>query len=264
MRRAALFTILFLVIIMSSGTFAFVGGGCGEGECKDCHSLDKKEASEILNKWVDNVISVDYAEVPGLWVLEVEKKGRSYPLYVDFSKSYIISGNVVRIRSGENITRQLYNQYNKVDVSKIPLDDALVLGNRGATTKVVVFTDPQCPYCKKLHEELKKVIEKSPDISFFIKLYPLKMHPDAYRISKSIVCARSMKMLEDSFHNRPIPNPSCETPVIDSTLKLVKTLGINSTPTMVFPSGGIVSGYVTAEKILEQISKEKLASSPKR
>lgn len=263
MRRPVIFIILLLLLIGPGNVFAFGGSGCAEGSCRDCHSLDKSEAVDILRKWVDKVNSVEYAEVPGLWVVEVEKNGRNYPLYIDFSKSYIISGSVVRAQSGENITRKLYNKYNKVDVYKIPLEDALVLGNRAGSTKVIVFTDPQCPYCKKLHEELKKVVLKSPDIAFYIKLYPLKMHPQAYDISKSIICAKSMQMLEDSLNNRPVPGPTCETPVVDETLKLVKSIGINSTPTMVLPGGTVVSGYMSADKILELIREEKLAKSSK-
>lgn len=243
---------------------AFVGAGCGEGECRDCHSLDTSEAEGMLKKWVDNVISVDYSEVPGLYVVEVEKKGKNYPLYIDFSKSYIISGSVVRLGSGENVTRELYNKYNKVDLSTIPLGDALLMGKRDAPTKIVVFTDPQCPYCKKLHGEIKKVVKTNPDISFYIKLYPLKMHPDAYRISKSIVCSKSMVMLEDSFQNRHIPDPACETKVVDETLSLVASIGINSTPTMVLPSGTIVPGFIRADRIVKIIKEDKMAQSSKK
>ena len=39
---------------------------------------------------------------------------------------------------------------NKVDVSQIPVKDALVVGRKDAKTKVIVFTDPECPYCQKL------------------------------------------------------------------------------------------------------------------
>jgi thiol:disulfide interchange protein DsbC len=261
MRRLAFFLFLLLFLTGTEDVFAFKGSGCAEGECRDCHSLDKSEAEGLLKKWVDKVNSVDYAEVPGLWVVEVEKKGRNYPLYIDFSKSFVISGSVVRVGDGENITKKLYNKFNSVDVSKIPLGDALILGNPGATTKVVVFTDPKCPYCKKLHVELRKVVEKSPETAFYIKLYPLKMHPEAYDISKSIICSMSMRMLEDSFMDRPVPKPSCETSIVDNTLKLVKSLGINSTPTMVMPSGTVVTGYLPADQILELIRKEKLAKS---
>lgn len=261
MRQLIIIFCLLAFVLGAGDVLAFGGSGCAEGSCRDCHSLDKSEAEELLKKYVDRVNSVDYAEVPGLWVAEVEKNGRSYPLYIDFSKSYIIAGSVVRAGSGENITRKLYNRFNRVDISKIPLDDALVLGNPGGKTKVIVFTDPKCPYCKKMHDEMKIVVKNSPDVVFYIKLYPLKMHPQAYGISKSIICAKSLRMLEDSFNNRPVPEPGCETSVVDNTLKLVTSLGINSTPTMVLPGGTVVSGYKTAEKILEIIREEKVAIS---
>jgi thiol:disulfide interchange protein DsbC len=143
---------------------------------------------------------------------------------------------------------------NKVDVSKIPLADALLLGKPSARTKVIVFTDPECPYCKKLHEELKDVVRRDPEIAFLIKLYPLKMHPNAYEISRSIVCNNSMELLEISFAGKPVPPANCDTAAVDQTLALAADLGISSTPTLVLPDGQVVPGYKTAEALLTLIS----------
>lgn len=264
MRKVTMLVFICLLIFTGSEAMAFGGSGCAEGECRDCHSFDKKEAEGMLKNLVDKVLGVEFSEVPGFWVVEVEKKGRNYPLYVDFSKSYFFTGNIIKIKSGENVSKRLFDRYNSVDFSKIPLDDALVLGNPGGQMKIIVFTDPQCPYCKQLHVELKKIAQISPEVAFLIKLYPLKMHPEAYGISKSIVCARSMEMLEDSFNDRKVPEPECETDVVDNTLKLVKELGIRSTPTMVFPSGKTVYGFVKAEQILGLIKNEQTAMSDKK
>jgi len=58
-------------------------------------------------------------------------------------KRRLISGNVIEISSKKNLTDESLSEINKVDVSKIPLGDALVLGNRNAKYKVIVFDDPE-------------------------------------------------------------------------------------------------------------------------
>jgi thiol:disulfide interchange protein DsbC len=234
---------------------AMTADGCGAGSCTDCHSMSKQEASQLLEGVVDRVNKVEFAEVPGLWVIEVEKGARKLPVYVDFSKQFMVSGNVVRLSNKENITQERHARMNRVDVSRIPLDDALLLGKASAKNKVIVFTDPECPYCKKLHVELEEVVKRDPEIAFLIKLFPLKMHPNAYEISKSIVCANSMAFLEASFAKKPVPPASCETGVVDQTLALVQELGIRSTPTLVMPNGLIVPGYKKADDLIAKIKQ---------
>jgi thiol:disulfide interchange protein DsbC len=229
--------------------------GCGAGTCADCHSLTKKETIQLLGDMVDKVNRVEFAEIPGLWVAEVEKGQKKLPVYIDFSKQYLISGNVIRLNDKENLTRKLSARMNRVDVSTIPLQDALLLGKPSAKTKVIVFTDPECPYCKKLHKELKEVIRRDPEIAFLIKLFPLKMHPNAYEISRSIICNNSMELLEISFAGKPVPPATCDTKAVDQTLALVGELGIRSTPTLVMPDGLVVPGYKKAEALLALIGE---------
>ena len=91
--------------------------------------------------------------------------------------------------------------------------------------------------------------------------YALKMHPNAYTVAKSIVCNRSLLMLEESYAGRPVPPPLCETKVVDDTLALVEKLGITSTPTLVLPDGQVVPGYKKADALLRLLGS-KTAMAP--
>jgi len=251
----------WMILLLSLSFSAHAMEGCGDEDtkCTDCHKFNLNQAAELLGKKVDRILAVSPAEVPGLWLVEVEKDKKKFPLYVDFSMSYIISGNIVRLDDGENITKKRMEDLNRVDFSAIPTDDALLLGKKGARTKVIVFTDPECPYCKKLHTELQQVVRRDPDIAFQIKLYPLKMHPNAYSISKSIVCRKSLALLEDSFAGKIVPPPLCETDQIDRNIELVSTLGIRSTPTLVLPDGRVMSGFKEADDILRLVGSKAVA-----
>ena len=247
--------IIVALLFCAHNVSAMTADGCGAGTCNECHSITKEETTQLLGSMVDKVNSVEFSEVPGLWVAEVEKGEKKLPVYIDFSKQYLMSGNVIRLNDKENLTKQRSARMNKVDVSTIPLADALLLGKLSAKTKVIVFTDPECPYCKKLHEELKEVVQRDPSIAFLIKLFPLKMHPNAYEVSKSIICNKSMELLEISFAGKPVPPASCDTSVVDQTLAIVGELGIRSTPTLVLPDGLVVPGYKKAEELLALIGE---------
>ncbi len=250
-RFLAFFSLLFaLLLVIPSTSQGFQSNGCGEGKCSDCHSLTVEEAKTILKDLVDEVKEVRNSEVPGLWEVDVLRKGIAYVAYIDYSKKYLFSGNILRIPDRKNITRERLIKVRKIKEVKISLENTLVIGNRNAPRRVLVFTDPRCPFCKKLHGELKKIVKENDSYAFFIILFPLKIHKDAYDVAKAIVCEKSMKLLEDSFEGKTIPKPTCETKVIDENIELAKKLGIRSTPTLILPDGRVVTGYRPAEELL--------------
>lgn len=261
--------ILFMVLsLLAVSAFAFskeTDMGCGAGKCADCHSLSLKEATTLL-KGIDKVLAVEFSELPGFWTVDAEKSGQKFPIFIDFSKKYILAGSIIKIATGEDLTQQRITKLNngkapaapqsaavkKVDVKSIPLDDAILLGRADARSKVIVFTDPECPYCKKLHIEMQEVVKADPGIAFLIKLMPLKMHPNAYGLSKTILCsANPLSVLEAVFAGAPVAPSACPTTKVDETLATAQQLGIASTPTLILPDGTIMPGYKKAPELLK-------------
>ncbi len=240
--RSMLF-VFCLFFFFSGSVYAFQGAGC-VGECVDCHTLSEREASVLLktDRFGAEIVDIKMSPVKGLWEVTVSQGGRRFPIYIDFGKKYLVEGRFIALADlGKPISLR------KIDLSKIPLDDALVMGNPDAEKKVIVFDDPDCPYCKKLHGELKKVLAKRKDIVFYIKLYPLSIHPDAYKKSKTILCKRSVELLEDAFAGKSLPEPDCPAKEVDENIKLAKELKIKGTPAIILPDGRLVPGYVNAD-----------------
>ncbi|RMD57997.1 MAG: DsbC family protein, partial [Nitrospirae bacterium] len=156
--------LFFLVFLFYTNAYAMDMEGCGSHKCTDCHKLTLKEAEELFKGRVDKVNKVTMSPVRGLWQVEIESGGRRGNVYVDFSKNYVITGRILRI---SNIPLNTKRQGKlKIDFSKIPLNDAIVIGNSNAEHKVVIYDDPECPYCARLHEEVKKIVNRRNDIVF--------------------------------------------------------------------------------------------------
>ena len=246
--RSVVLLCLFLSLTVSA--FAMSQEGCGAGECNSCHSMTIEEAKEMFPR-AEKVISVDFSEMPGVFVVELEGQGQRQPVYVDFSKKYVVSGNIFRLADGKNISEAKTSQVaRKIDPAKIPVDDAVLVGKAGAKYNIIVFTDPDCPWCKKLHVELKQVVKIDPEIAFQIKMFPLAIHKDAYAKSKSIVCLKSADLLDAAFAGAPIPSATCETDVVDKTIRLANELGIRGTPAIIFPDGFVKPGFMKADDII--------------
>jgi len=112
--------------------------------CSKCHQITDADATTLLKEIIPDVkiLEIRPALVKGLWEIAIESRGQKGIVYVDFSRKNIISGSILDIKTKANLTQERSSELNKVDVSQIPLDDALVLGDKDAKYRVIVFDDP--------------------------------------------------------------------------------------------------------------------------
>lgn len=251
--------VMFTTVLVSS-SYAMQKEGCG-GDCSSCHKLSEKDAGELLKKIGVNVKSVKQSPSNGLFELLVEKDNKQGIVYIDYGKKHFMQGMIVNIESMQQVSAHAQDlpqpkQTTSLDVTKIPVDKAVIIGNPKGSKKIFVFTDPDCPYCRTGHAELKKLAKIAPDVAIHIMLLPLPMHPAAYDKSRTVLETKSLDLLDKAFEGKEIPKPTKESSKkeIDEIVKFANDNGINGTPTMVMPDGKIQVGMRDAEtmkKILE-------------
>ena len=141
MRKFLGFIVLTFLLLPAAYSYGFSEKG---EDCAKCHNLSKEDAANLLNDLGQNVnvLGVIQGPVAGVWEVDIEAGGKKVPIYIDFSKKHLISGNIVAIKERKNLSQERFIELNKVDVSKIPLDDALLMGNKDAKYRVIVFDDP--------------------------------------------------------------------------------------------------------------------------
>jgi thiol:disulfide interchange protein DsbC len=234
--------------------------GCGSGECRDCHTLSREEAASLLGGLVDNVARVEPAAVKGLWVADILKDGQSWPVYIDFSKRFLISGQVYKLSTREDLTDARVVSLNRIDPSRVPASGAIVVGNPSAKRKIVVFSDPDCPHCAHLHGELKEVAAKDPGTAFLVRIYARNGEAAAREKAVAIACDPSGRLLEEAYAGRPVPADRCKSEdaakAVEETEKAVEALGLKGTPILVLPDGRVVRGYRDAETLSRYIAGE--------
>lgn len=244
--RKLLLTMLMLVVLTGVTTLAAAAAT----------TLTKEAAIEALKDIQGEVLAVAPSEIPGLYLVSVKMQGRNIPLYLDASGTYMFSGNVIDLKQRRNLTEDLFRQLNPVDVSALPLDDALPLGNPQAQQQVIVFTDPLCPFCSQLHSVLYQALEKEPNLLFQIVLLP--MQPNSQRIAQTILCNKSMEQLEQAFAGKALPEPSCNSDTLRQNQALAQSLQITGTPTLILPNGQIHAGYRPLDDLLKLINDNSL------
>lgn len=242
---------LFGLVILATSANAKPLGNCGSN-CMECHSLTPAEAKTIL-KDLGDVKSVKISPVKGLWELTLERDGYQAIAFMDFAKKHLFPGPVFEISTGNQLSASPLNmkEDRKVDISSIPLTDSIVMGNPMGRNRLFVFTDPDCPSCARQHAELKKLAAMDKSVAIYVKMFPLKMHPQAYDKARVILGSSSLNMLDKTFRGEKLPQPRKKDgkEPVDRTIRVGEALGIDGTPALVLPDGRVIAGFRDAGAI---------------
>jgi len=243
--------LLLSALTLAAPAFAMsTGEGCG-GDCASCHAISLQEAGTLL-KDIGTVKAVKPAPVRGLYEVTLEREGQTGVAYLDYGKKHLIGGQIFEIASRRLAGAPVESpRLERLDPAQLKTDAALVMGNPKGKKRLFVFTDPECPFCAKMHTELKKLAALEPELAIYIKLYPLKMHPNAYDKARVILGRKSLAMLEKSFAGGELPAPGAKDAKkpVDDTMRFAESVGINSTPTLVLPDGRMLPGYRDAKSM---------------
>lgn len=169
-------------------------------------------------------------------------------VYVDAKGQYIFAGDIIDLKNRANMTQQRLSRLQAVNWNTLPLNNALKTVKGKGERKLVVFSDVDCPFCRKFEAELAQV----DNITVYTFLYPIEgLHPKAVQISKQIWCAPDRNKAWDDYITRgSVPNNdgACANPV-DATIALGNKLKVGGTPTLVFANGVRVPGMVPAAQL---------------
>ncbi len=178
-------------------------------------------------------------------------------VYIDAKGLYVITGDVIDLKNRRNLTQVRLNQLQAVNWASLPLNNAIKTVKGNGVRKLVVFSDVDCPYCRKFEGELDKV----DNITIYTFLYPIEgLHPRAVQASKQIWCAPDRNKAWEEYTTKnvlPSNDGKCNNPV-DETIALGNKLKVSGTPTLIFADGQRVPGMVPAaqlEKLLDANAK---------
>lgn len=173
--------------------------------------------------------------------------------YTDESGRYMLFGHIFDMEKQRDLTADALDDLNKVDVAQLPIKNSIVRVNGNGQRKIWLFSDPDCPFCKRLEQELSKI----KNVTIYTFLFPLEsLHPEARAHATAIWCAKDKAKAWDEFMRQgKLPeSKSCDTP-IEENLALGESLGINGTPTLFFEDGSRASGAMPAEQIEAKLNQ---------
>jgi thiol:disulfide interchange protein DsbC len=184
-------------------------------------------------------------KTPYLGLYEVVVGGELF--YTDEKATYLFFGHVIDPQTKQSLTSERLQQIKdarRISMDTLPLDQAIKAVKGNGKRKLVVFSDPNCPYCKRLEKELVNVT----DVTIYTLLYPVLN--GSLPTATSIWCSPNRLKAWDDFMLKGVApaGKNCDTP-IETILQAGRKNGINGTPTLIFPDGSVIPGMIAADTI---------------
>lgn len=186
---------------------------------------------------------VQRSEIPALFEVVMGKNAA----YTDTTGRYFVFGHLFDMKEQRDLTADRVEKAARIAFGELPLADAIKTVRGKGERVVAVFSDPDCPYCRRLESELDKL----DNVTLYTFIYPLEgLHHEAKDKATAVWCAsnRSKAWAELMKSGKAPASRACDHP-IERNIQLGQRLGIPGTPTLLSADGRILPGAAPKERI---------------
>ncbi len=200
--------------------------------------------------------SIRTAELPGF--VQVNLTG-GHMLYVSEDAKYFIAGDLYRVDQTDfvNVSDEERNVSRKALIDSLDEEDMLVFTPGAGKVKatVTVFTDIDCGYCRKLHQEVPELNRLGIAVRYLA--YPRAgIDSDSYNKIVSAWCSNDpLDALTKAKRGEAIPTRKCDNPVARQ-YALGSEVGVTGTPTLIYDNGFMQGGYLPAKRLADRLGIE--------
>jgi len=217
---------------------------------------DYDQVRERLSTLVAGETDVSIADSPLPGILQVRLG--SDIVYMTDDGRYLLQGRVLDLDTRQDITDQAKSAIRKELIGGIDYDKLISYGAEDSEYEIIVFTDVDCGYCRRLHQQVEEYNDAGIRISY--AAFPRAgIGSETFRKMTSVWCANDQQAAMDLAKGGGTPEPvECDAPV-SAQYQLGQSVGVTGTPALVTPGGDLIPGYVPPNDLrvrLEQLAAQ--------
>ncbi len=185
-------------------------------------------------------------------------------IYLSSDGKYLIQGSIIETATRKNLTEDARSMGRTKLLNSLKDEDMVIFAPEKTKHIVTVFTDIDCGYCRKLHDEMDAY--NALGIAIRYVAYPRAgVGSAAFNKAEIVWCAedklnamtiaKAGKSLDKKIESGEIVlKKDCISPVSDQYM-LSRALNLSGTPALFLESGELIPGYVSAERLIETLEK---------
>lgn len=213
---------------------------------------DYSAAEERIRTLAPNVESIAISETPIEGVLMVQIAGDI--VYMTTDGKFLIQGRVVNMDTREDLTESAKSEVRQELLAGVDTAKQITFSPENPDYELMVFTDIDCGYCRKLHAQIEGYNENGIAIRYMA--FPRAgIGSRSYEKAVSVWCADDQQeaMTQAKLGGEPDP-AQCENPIAEQ-YQLGMALGVTGTPAILTSDGTLIPGYVPPEQLRERLDK---------
>jgi thiol:disulfide interchange protein DsbC len=204
---------------------------------------------------------VAHSPIPGLY--EVTMGGLI--AYVSADGKYLISGNVYDLESQQNLTATRRNAARAKALAAFSESQMIVFGPPNSKMTVTVFTDIDCGFCRKFHNQIADFNKAGVRVRYM--MFP-RTGPgtESWKKAEQVWCATDRRdALTRSKRGETLKSKNCGDAAIKAQYDMGSDLGVEGTPAIFTQNGDYIGGFLTPAELVQSVQdSEKAAATAAR
>lgn len=180
-------------------------------------------------------------------------------VYMSDDGRYLLQGRLFDLDTRENLTDRSMTEVRRGMIDDLAATRTINFGPDEAPYKLYVFTDVDCGYCRKLHEQIDEYIDEGIQIRY--AAFPRAGEGSAtYNKMVAVWCADDPQqaITEAKRGKDPAGAKACDAPV-SKQYRIGQAMGVTGTPALLTADGDLIPGYVPPKDLRARL--EALAAS---
>lgn len=203
------------------------------------------------------VKSIQDSPISGLKEVVVQAGPSQQVIYLSADGEYVLDGQMMHLKSKQNMTEMTQRSLRKELMDSFKKDHSSIdFLPQEMTDHITVFTDIDCGYCRKLHQEVAEYNALGIGVSYLF--FPRGgLNSPSHQKAVNVWCADDQQAaMTAAKEGQDLPVLMCPNP-IESQYKLGIGAGVHQigTPSVVFDDGTLLPGYLPAERMKQRLKE---------
>ena len=201
-----------------------------------------------------SVQSVKKSQIENLYIVDI---GDLQPIYASkngefffYGELYAVNGNML-----QNTTKDEINLKRKSILDEeLSEGDFITFKSDNEKHRVIIFTDVDCGYCRKFHNEINDFNDLGITVNY-VAVPRSGLASDSYNKIVTAWCSTDAKdTLTKMKQGIDVQLSMCQDHPVEKHFLLGQKIGITGTPAIIKSNGELLPGYLPPEELITRLN----------
>jgi thiol:disulfide interchange protein DsbC len=175
--------------------------------------------------------------------------------YVTADGKYAFTGDLIELNGNNNLTEQHRRDLRVKAIAAFPESQMLIFGPKDPKYTVTVFTDVDCPYCRKLHSQMAQYNHLGVRVRYL--LFPRTgPNTESWTKAEQVWCSADRNdALTRAKLGQELKTKACTDNPVARSYQLGQEFAVEGTPAIVLANGEMLPGYVSPDALVQHLKE---------